>query len=48
MDYGYSVSVVYDLKINDLVMNEMIINVVYVSELGVFVGLIIGELGLEE
>ncbi|MDI7125974.1 M55 family metallopeptidase, partial [Klebsiella pneumoniae] len=41
-------SVAYDLKINDLAMNETTINAAYASELGVPVGLIIGESGLEE
>ncbi|NSP76689.1 M55 family metallopeptidase [Enterococcus faecalis] len=48
MDHGYSASVAYDLKINDLAMNETTINAAYASELGVPVGLIIGESGLEE
>ena len=48
MDHGYSDSVAYDLKINDLAMNETTINAAYASELGVPVGLIIGESGLEE
>ncbi|ELS0446303.1 M55 family metallopeptidase [Enterococcus faecalis] len=48
MDHGYSTSVAYDLKINDLAMNETTINAAYASELGVPVGLIIGESGLEE
>lgn len=48
MDHGYSASVAYDLKINDLAMNETTINAAYASELGVSVGLIIGESGLEE
>ncbi|MDK4458939.1 M55 family metallopeptidase [Enterococcus faecalis] len=48
MDHGYSTSVAYDLKINDLEMNETTINAAYASELGVPVGLIIGESGLEE
>ena len=48
MYHGYSASVAYDLKINDLAMNETTINAAYASELGVPVGLIIGESGLEE
>lgn len=48
MAHGYSASVAYDLKINDLAMNETTINAAYASELGVPVGLIIGESGLEE
>lgn len=48
MDHGYSASVAYGLKINDLAMNETTINAAYASELGVPVGLIIGESGLEE
>lgn len=48
MDHGYIASVAYDLKINDLAMNETTINAAYASELGVPVGLIIGESGLEE
>ena len=48
MDHGYCASVAYDLKINDLAMNETTINAAYARELGVPVGLIIGESGLEE
>ncbi|MGK0551283.1 M55 family metallopeptidase [Enterococcus faecalis] len=47
MDHGYSASVAYDLKINDLYMNETTINAAYASELGVPVGLVIGESGLQ-
>jgi D-amino peptidase len=48
MDHGYSASVAYDLKINGEYMNETTINAAYASELGVPVGLIIGESGLKE
>jgi D-amino peptidase len=48
MDHGYSASVAYDLKINEVYMNETTINAAYASELGVPVGLIIGESGLKE
>lgn len=48
MDHGYSASVAYDLKINGQYMNETTINAAYASELGVPVGLIIGESGLRE
>ena len=48
MDHGYSASVAYDLQINGQYMNETTINAAYASELGVPVGLVIGESGLKE
>ncbi|MDH6364589.1 D-amino peptidase [Enterococcus sp. PF1-24] len=48
MDHGYSARVAYDLKINDTYMNESTINAAYAGELGIPVGLIIGESGLKE
>lgn len=48
MDHGYSASVAYDLKINGTYVNETTINAAYAGELGVPVGLVIGESGLQE
>lgn len=48
MDHGYSASVAYDLHINDQYVNESTINAAYAGELGVPVGLVIGESGLQE
>lgn len=48
MDHGYSARVAYNLWINDRYMNETTINAAYASSLGVPVGLIIGESGLEK
>lgn len=48
MDHGYSASVAYYLEINNEYMNETTINSAFASELGVPVGLIIGESGLQE
>lgn len=48
MDHGYSARVAYDLKINGEYMNETTINAAYAGELGVPVGLVIGDSALEE
>lgn len=48
MDHGYSSKVAYRLEINGKYMNETTINAAYASELGVPVGLVIGESGLKE
>lgn len=48
MDHGYSASVAYDLHINNSYVNETTINAAYAGEMGVPVGLIIGESGLKE
>ncbi len=48
MDHGYSARVAYNLWINDQAMNETTINAAYASSLGVPVGLVIGESGLEK
>ncbi|MBO0476455.1 M55 family metallopeptidase [Vagococcus sp. DIV0080] len=48
MDHGYSARVAYDLKINGEYVNETTINASYASEVGVPVGLIIGDEALKK
>lgn len=47
MDHGYSARVAYHLKINGKYMNETTINAAYAGELGIPVGLVIGDSALE-
>lgn len=48
MDHGYSARVAYNLKINGEYTNETTINSAYATEVGVPVGLIIGDLALKK
>lgn len=47
IDHGYSARAAYNLYINGEYMNETTVNAAYAAELGVPVGLIIGDSGLE-